>query len=92
MEEILFSLNNLRSMEVINVLDGKRLGFINDVKIDCDENRIISLLIPGEKSSWFSKGDAIEVQWENVEKVGLDVILVNLETTYIENKDMDKYI
>ena len=32
MEENLFSLNNLRAMEVIDVSEGKKLGLIADVK------------------------------------------------------------
>ncbi len=45
MEENLFSLNNLRAMEVIDVSEGKKLGLIADVKIDCDDNRILSIII-----------------------------------------------
>ncbi|MDO4534788.1 MAG: YlmC/YmxH family sporulation protein [Clostridium perfringens] len=90
MEETLFSLNNLRNMEVIDFNKGKKLGFIVDVKIDCDDNKILSILIPEEKTSWFGKAEDIEIPWENVIKVGIDVILVRVEK---DNKyDMDKYM
>lgn len=90
MEEILFSLNNLKSMEVIDFNKGKKLGFIVDVKIDCDDNKILSIIIPEEKTSWFGKSEDIEIPWENVVKVGIDIILVKVEK---DNKyDMDKYM
>ncbi len=90
MEETLFSLNNLRSMEVIDFNKGRKLGHIIDVKIDCDLNKILSIIIPEEKTSWFGKTSDIEILWENVIKVGLDVILVKVEK---DNKyDIDKYM
>lgn len=91
MEETLFSLNNLRSMEVIDVKQGKKLGFISDVKIDCDENRILSIIIPEEKSSWFSKSEDIEIAWSDVSIVGIDVILVNANLDSI-TEDEKKYM
>ena len=78
MEEMLFSLNNLRSMEVIDFNKGKKLGHIIDVKIDSDLNKILSIIIPEEKTSWFVKSEDIEIIWEKVIKVGIDVILVKL--------------
>lgn len=90
MEETLFSLNNLKSMEVIDFNKGKKLGFIVDVKIDCDDNKILSIIIPEEKTSWFGKTEDIEIPWENVVKVGMDIILVKVEK---DNKyDIDKYM
>ncbi|MGG5462382.1 YlmC/YmxH family sporulation protein [Clostridium sp. B9] len=90
MEESLFSLNNLRSMEVIDITEGKRLGLISDVKIDCDDNRILSIIIPGEKTSFFSKSEDIEIDWSDVYKVGIDVILIDSKGKNI--LDVQKYI
>jgi len=77
MELELHSLNAMRNMEVIDILTGSKLGFIKDFKIDCDKNKIISLILPGEMKSWFSKDDEKEVLWKNIVKIGTDVILVN---------------
>ena len=90
MEETLFSLNNLKNMEVIDFNKGKKLGFIADVKIDCDDNKILSIIIPEEKTSWFGKAEDIEIHWENVVKVGVDVILVRIEKD--SKYDIDKYM
>ena len=55
MELELHSINGMRNMEVIDVLTGSKLGFIRDLKIDCDTNKVISLILPGEVKSWFGK-------------------------------------
>ena len=77
MELELHSLNALRNMEVIDILTGTKIGFIKDLKIDCDENKIVSLILPGEIKTWFAKDDEKEVLWKDIVKIGKDVILVN---------------
>ena len=77
MEIQLHSLNAMRNMEVIDILTGTKIGFISDFKIDCDENKIIALILPGEIKSWFAKEDEKEILWKDIVKIGIDVILVN---------------
>lgn len=74
----LHSLNAMRNMEVIDILTGSKIGYISDFKIDCDTNKIVSLILPGEIKSWFSKEDNIEVMWKDIVKIGSDVILVKV--------------
>lgn len=75
-EKSLHSLGNLRSMEIIDINTGAKLGFIKDLKIDCDESKIISIILPSHRASWFGKNDDIEIPWQNVKKIGVDVVLV----------------
>ncbi|MGG7176069.1 YlmC/YmxH family sporulation protein [Clostridium paraputrificum] len=85
MEENLHSINAMRTMEVIEVNSGTKIGFIKDIKIDCEEHKILSIIIPGEAKGWFSKTEDIEVPWENIIKVGMDVLLVDFEGTSSDN-------
>jgi YlmC/YmxH family sporulation protein len=64
-------------MEVIDITTGSKLGYIKDIKVDCDKCKIESLIIPIQKVSWFSKEDSVEIPWEKVQKIGVDVILVD---------------
>jgi YlmC/YmxH family sporulation protein len=75
----LYSLASLMAMEIIDINTGAKLGFIKDLKIDCDENRIISIILPSQTSkiSLFGKSEDIEIAWENVNKIGIDVLLVD---------------
>ncbi|WPC40762.1 YlmC/YmxH family sporulation protein [Clostridium sp. JS66] len=75
-EKGLYSISNLRSMEIIEINTGAKLGFIKDLKVDCDECKVISIILPSGKMSWFGKSDDIEIPWENIKKIGIDVVLV----------------
>jgi len=79
MELELHSLNAMRNMEVIDILTGTKIGFIRDFKINCDDNKVISLILPGEIKSWFGKEDEKEILWKDIVKIGKDVILVNMK-------------
>ena len=77
METSMYSIGNLRSMEVIDIKSGTKLGYIRDIKIDCDNYNIISLVLPSQKNQWFGKNDTIEIEWSKVRKIGIDVILID---------------
>lgn len=81
----LHSINAMRNMEVIDILTGAKIGFIKDLKIDCEENKVLSLILPGEIKSWFGKEDKKEIPWEDIVKIGTDVILVKIEEKVDEN-------
>lgn len=73
---------DFKNKEVINVNSGKRLGFVSDVEIDFESGAIESIIVPNSGSflNFFSGGanDHI-IPWNNIEKVGDDIILVNYE-------------
>jgi len=86
MESLMFAINNLRQMEIIDVNSGSKMGYIKDLKVDCDDYRIISIILPTQKSSWFNKNNSIEIPWEKVKKIGVDVILVDGSDVNMENE------
>lgn len=77
MEETLYSIQNLKTMEVIDISSGARIGYIKDFKVDCDLSKIISILLPPISISWFGKNNEIEIPWNRVKKIGIDIILVD---------------
>lgn len=64
--------------EVINVLDGKRLGTIMDIEIDVDNGKLTAIVVPGSGRflGMFGRSDDIVIPWDKINKIGLDVILV----------------
>ncbi|MBU3154696.1 YlmC/YmxH family sporulation protein [Clostridium estertheticum] len=86
MESLMFAINNLRQMEIIDINSGSKMGYIKDLKVDCDDYKIISILMPTQRSSWFNKNNSIEIPWEKVKKVGVDVILVDGSDLIMENE------
>lgn len=74
------SLSDLRQMEVIDISEGKRLGFISDIIFDDDIKQIEFIVIPPQSSvfSIFRKKDEILVRWDSIKVIGIDIILVNM--------------
>ena len=82
-------ISDLRSREIINIIDGRRLGYIGDLDIDLEIGKIRAIIVPGPGKilSIFGRENDIYIPWEKVVKIGLDVILVDLpsqEMPYIE--------
>ncbi len=75
-------LSDLRTREVINVLDGKRLGSIIDIEIDIERGRVLALVLPGQGRGWsvFTRREEIIVPWDKIVRIGRDVILVEIPT------------
>ncbi len=71
--------SELREREVVNVLDGKRLGLASDLEIEAETGRIKAIIVPGPgKFLWlFGKSEDFIIPWERIKKIGVDVILVD---------------
>jgi len=72
-------LSDLQNKDVINVIDGKKIGNIIDITIEPD-GKMNGLIVEKSKFfiSMFSNKDEIEIKWDLIEKIGEDVILVKL--------------
>lgn len=70
-------LSDLQDKDVVNLDDGKVIGRIIDVIID-DKGIINKLVVERYKFiiSRFTNGNEIEISWNQINKIGEDVILV----------------
>ncbi len=70
-----------KNKEVINIRNGKRLGFVYDVEIDVTAGILKSIVVPGP-GKWLpwngGKGDIV-IFWDQIKIIGDDVILVDIE-------------
>ncbi len=77
-------ISDLRAREVVNIVDGRRLGFIKDIDIDLEEGRISAIILPGNAGGRFlgllGKEEEIVVSWDKIKKIGMDVILVEVNS------------
>lgn len=83
-------ISDLRMREVINVMNGKKLGLIKDIEIDLDAGRIKSVVLPGNGKvlGLFGRNDDVVVPWQKIKKLGMDVILVELADYSETNQSM----
>ncbi len=74
-------LSDLQRKNIVNVVDGRNVGNIIDVKIEESTGTILSLIIEPNKNlfSFFGRGGDTEIPWKSITKVGEDVILVKLD-------------
>ncbi len=73
-------IGDMKHKEIINILDGSRLGYICDVEIDWNEGRVQTLIVPGPGKVMGLFGRELEyiIPWDNIRKIGEDTILVEL--------------
>lgn len=73
------TLSELRTKEVIDVSDGKRLGRVMDIEFCVASSRVTALVVPADTSFMQSlRGEkcGLVIPWENIRRIGDDVILV----------------
>lgn len=70
----------LRCKEVVNVVDGRRLGHIIDVVFNLSNACVSGVVVPGEKSFWnvFKQGAELFIPFNQIVKIGEDTILVQI--------------
>ena len=69
-------LSEIQNKDVIN-LSGVKLGNIIDIKINQEDGKIESFILEKKKfSSLFSSSSEVEVYYNQIKKIGDDVILV----------------
>ena len=76
------SLSELRTKDVVNTLDGKRLGKVMDIEFDARDGHVEAIVVPGEfKVGSMLRGEkcGIVIPWQRICKIGENVILVELE-------------
>ena len=71
-------LSELCKKEVVNTCDGCKLGYVSDLEIDAACGRVNALFVP-KPHRLFSKCEYHVIRWEQVERIGADMILVRLQ-------------
>ena len=67
--------DDFREKEVINVSDGRRLGYVIEIEFDICDGKITAIIADG--GGCFGRGESICIPWEQIQKIGEDIILVD---------------
>ncbi len=83
--------SDLKLKEVVNILDGKRLGTITDIEIDTENGRLTAIVVPGPGRflGLFGRSEDIVIPWDKISKIGVDCILVE-SPQYADLKHVEK--
>ena len=77
------SLSELRDKEVINIITGAKLGYVDDIEINTDTATVIALIVYGRPRFFglFGRDDDMIIKCKEIEVIGEDTILIKLEDT-----------
>jgi YlmC/YmxH family sporulation protein len=78
----LVRISELKMRDVVNVVDGRRLGGIKDIDIDLELGKVKALILPGQGRLFgiLSRNEDVIIPWDKIIKIGVDVILVELHS------------
>ena len=77
----MISTQDLRNKEVINIYDGRSLGYVYDIEVNMEKGIIEGIIVPVQRSffSFFGRGDNdYVIKWNDIKRIGDDVILVDV--------------
>lgn len=80
--------SDLRNRDVINIVDGKRLGTICDLDLDLENGRVTAIIVPGASRLFglFGGGRDYVIPWQSIVRIGVDTILVELPGPIYQNR------
>lgn len=72
-------LSDLQNKDIISIKDGRRIGRIIDAEIN-NQGRIINLIVEEKRNfkNIMKQGADTKISFDEISKIGEDVILVNL--------------
>lgn len=72
-------LSDLQNKTVINLFDGKNIGNIIDISVD-EKGLTTGIIVEKHKFliSYFTNKKEVVIKWDQIEKIGEDVILVRV--------------
>ncbi|MBP7186548.1 MAG: YlmC/YmxH family sporulation protein [Ruminococcus sp.] len=85
---MLYSFEELRRKEVIDVNTGERLGYIDDVELSVSEGKAEKLVIYGNSRlfGFLGKEDDIIIRCSDIRVVGREVVLVERQEGIVHKK------
>jgi YlmC/YmxH family sporulation protein len=72
--------SDLKAKDVVNILDGKKLGHICDIELELEIGKVIAIIVPGRLRGFsiFARREEIVIPWKKIVRIGRDVILVEV--------------
>lgn len=70
---------DFKHKEVINICNGRKLGYVTDVEACFEDGRINAIVVPGssKRIGLFNTNDIV-IAWSDIKLIGEDVILVEI--------------
>ena len=89
----MLKISDLRVRDVINIRDGRRLGFVGDLELEFEEGKVKAIVVPKRSGlfSFFNRDREYVIPWNDIVKIGVDTILVELDDDLNNGKRQDRH-
>ena len=71
--------SSLKERDVINLCDGRRLGYICDFSIDTECGKICAIYVSNSIFGFSGQKSVMKINWESISCIGEDTILVRID-------------
>ncbi|WP_308638929.1 YlmC/YmxH family sporulation protein [Paenibacillus silvisoli] len=84
-------ISDFQTKDVINIVDGRKLGQVSDLELDLRQGRIDSIVVPNYSKffGFFGSGTDVVIPWRNIVKIGTDVVLVRIDDAKVYRAEED---
>ena len=81
-------ITDMHNKEVINLCDGTRLGYVDDLEVDTCTAQVTALVISGRNRLFglLGREPDVVIQWKDIEVVGEETVLVNFQCVACESR------
>ncbi|MFC4387325.1 YlmC/YmxH family sporulation protein [Gracilibacillus marinus] len=81
----MITLSSMQMKDIVYIEDGTKIGHLTDIEINVEYGRIVSLIVATQSKvlGFFGEEREVIIPWENVMRIGQDVILVKKTNYYI---------
>ncbi len=82
------TLSEIRTKEIINIKNGARLGYVDDLEFDTADASVKAFVVYG-RSRFFGllgRDDDLVIRCRDIEVVGEDTILISLDETELAKR------
>ena len=74
-------LSDLQTKDVVDISSGNRIGNVIDVEISSNTGNVMKIIVYDKKGLFnMLRSDEISISWDQIKKIGTDVILVTKNT------------
>lgn len=79
---------DFRNKEIINVTNGVKVGYVDDIIFDTEKAEVVSIVVYGRYKflGLFGRGEDMTIKWEDIEIIGEDTILIKNDGEYQNRK------
>ena len=85
------TLSEMRNKEIINIKNGARLGYVDDVEFETETASIKSFIVYGRTRffGFLGREDDLIITCDEIEVVGVDTILISADDTKLTKRNPD---